>query len=174
MFKELNTLKIFFEEPTREFSVREAAGHLKTAPATASKNLKILASRGLLKERTERAANLYKANLDSENFLDMKKSYNIRKLKESGLIEALNDFYLKPAIILFGSFATGLDTENSDIDLVVVSEKIKEFPERKRFEKKLKRPLQIFAVKNIKDLKNEHLINNVLNGTVIQGRVKWI
>ena len=26
----------------------------------------------------------------------------------------------------------------------------------------------------IKDLKNEHLINNVLNGIVIQGELKWI
>ena len=40
MFKELNTMKIFLEEPNREFNIREASRILKIAPATASKELK--------------------------------------------------------------------------------------------------------------------------------------
>ena len=67
-----------------------------------------------------------------------------------------------------------MDTETSDIDLVVISEKTADFPEQKKFETKLNREIQIFAVKDIKDLRNEHLINNVMNGIVIQGEIKWI
>lgn len=171
MFSKLNT--IFFEEPTREFNVREVARILKIAPATASKELKKLAKDGILKERKLKIFNFYKANLESDKYTDLKIHYNIRKIKDSGLLEALNKFYLKPTIALFGSAASGLDIETSDFDLLIISENTKEFPEIRKFEKKLSRKLQIFTVKHIKDVKNEHLINNMINGITIQGQIKW-
>lgn len=174
MFKELNILKMFFEEPTKEFNVREVSRYLKIAPATASKELKSLAKKGLLKEKKERVYNFYSPNLDNELYKDMKVFYNIRKIKDSKLIEELNRFYLKPTIIFFGSGAFGLDTEESDFDLLIISEKNQEFSELKKFEGKINRKIQIFPVKDVKDLKNPHLINNVLNGITLQGGVKWI
>jgi len=174
MFKELNNLRLFFEEPTREFNVREIARLRKISPATASKELTLLVKKNLLKERKERLLKLYKADLESDSYEDAKTFYNIRKAKDTGLIEALNKFYLKPTIILFGSCASGLDTETSDFDLLIISEKTKEFPETNKYEKKLKRKLQLFIVKDIKELKNKHLINNILNGMPVQGRIKWI
>ncbi|MEM5778477.1 MAG: ArsR family transcriptional regulator [Candidatus Aenigmatarchaeota archaeon] len=173
MFINLNTLKIFFEEPTKEFNLREVARILNISPATASKELKLLVKENILKERKERIYVLYKANLESDAYRDLKTYYNIRKLKESGLIEALNKFYLKPTIVLFGSASEGLDTETSDFDLLIISEKT-EALDVKKFENKINRKLQLMVVKNIKELKNEHLINNVLNGRVIQGKIKWI
>jgi len=173
MFKELNMLKVFFESPTKEFNVREIARMLKIAPATASKELKSFAKKGILKERKERMLNLYHADLDSDLYRDIKIFWNIRKLKESGLIDSLNQFYLKPAIILFGSASQGIDAETSDIDIVIISEKTANFPHIKEFEKKMGRNIQLFAVRDIKDLKNKHLISNVLNGIVLQGELKW-
>jgi len=174
MFKKLNILKLFFEEPNREFNVREVARLVKISPATASKELKELVKKGLLKERKERVLNLYKANLENDFYRDIKTFYNIRKIKESGLVKELNKFYLKPTIVLFGSCAFGLDTETSDLDLLIISEKTKEFPDLKKFERRIKRKIQLFTVKNIRDLKNKHLINNILNGITIQGKIKWI
>jgi len=173
MFKKLNILKLFFEEPTREFNVREVARILKISPATASKELKNLAKKGVLKERKERVLNLYKANLEDDLYRDIKIFYNLRKIKDSGLLKELNKFYLKPTIVLFGSCAYGTDTKTSDFDLLIISEKTKVL-DVKKFEKKIKRKIQLFVVKDIKDLKNKHLINNVLNGITIQGKVKWI
>ena len=173
MFKEINFLRLFFEEPNREFNVREIARLAKTAPATASSRLKEFAQQSILKHRKERMLDLYKADLESASYRDLKAYYSIRKLRESGLIEGLNEFYLKPAIILFGSFSKGIDTETSDIDLVVISEKAKEFPQKEEYGKKLKREIQLFAVKSLNDLKNRHLISNVLNGTVLEGELIW-
>jgi len=174
MFKKLNTLRIFFEEPTREFNVREAARILKISPATASKELKKLAKEDLLMERKERMLILYKANIENDFFKDLKVFYNIRKIKTTGLLDSINQFYLKPTIVLFGSSAYGTDTETSDFDFLLISEKTKEFPDLNKYEKKLKRRIQVFVVKDIKNLKNEHLINNILNGMIIQGKIKWI
>ena len=173
MFKEINTLKLFFEEPTREFNAREVARIAKTAPATASSKLKEFAKQSILKHRKERMLDLYKADLESSSYKDLKLYWTIRKLRESGLIESLKEFYLKPAIILFGSCSKGIDTETSDIDIAVISEKTKEFPSREEYGKKLKRELQLFAVKNLKELRNEHLISNVLNGVILEGELIW-
>src|SRR3989338_5760552 len=152
MFKELNIIRIFFEEPNREFNVREVARILKIAPATASSQLKELARERLLKEKKERNLIIYKANLDDERYKDLKVYYNIRKIKDSGLIEELNKFYVKPTIILFGSASFGLDTEDSDIDLVILSEKTKELSKKEEYEKVIKRRLQLFVIKNIKKI----------------------
>lgn len=174
MFKELNTIKPFLEEPNREFNVREAARMLKIAPATASKKLKKLAKEGILKERKDRFLNLYRADMENSQYLDLKVYYTIRKIRESGLRDSLNRFYIKPAIVLFGSAAYGMDTKDSDIDLFILSEKTGKPPETSKFEKIINRKIQIFAEKDINDLKNEHLINNVLNGIVLQGELRWI
>ncbi|MEA3430836.1 MAG: nucleotidyltransferase domain-containing protein [Nanoarchaeota archaeon] len=174
MFKEINTLKPFLEEPNKEFNVRELARLLNIAPATASKKLKYFTKNKILKQREERMLLLYKADLDSEFYKDLKIYYNIRKIKKSGLIEILNKFYLKPSITLFGSTATGLDTKTSDIDLFVETEQKSQIKELKTFEKKINRTLQILTASDIKKLKNPHLINNILNGITIQGTLKWI
>ncbi len=173
MFKEINILKLFFDAPTKEFNVREVARLAKTAPATASSRLKEFAKQSILKHRKERMLDLYKADLESSSYKDLKLYCTIRKLRESGLIKSLNEFYLKPTIILFGSCSKGIDTETSDIDMVIISEKTKEFPSREEYGKKLKKELQLFAVKNLKDLKNEHLVSNVLNGMVLEGELIW-
>ena len=154
--------------------MREVARILKIAPATASNKLKLFGKKGLLKERKERILKLYKSNLDNELYLDIKRFYTVRKIKDSGLIQELNKFYLKPAILLFGSASQGLDVENSDMDLLIISEKTKEFPNLKKFEKKVNKRIHLFVVREIKDLKNEHLINNILNGAILQGEVRWI
>jgi len=173
MFKELNTLKIFFESPTRDFNVREVARILKTTPGTASTRLSSFSKEGFLKQRKERNFIFYKANLENEIYTDAKIFYNIKKIKGSGLIEELNKFYLKPTIVLFGSCSNGLDVENSDIDLLIISEKKSNLNQIKKYEKKLNRNIQLFVFRKVKDLKNEHLVNNVLNGIILQGELKW-
>ena len=174
MFQELNSLKPFLESPLKDLGVREYARATKMSPATASRLLKEFAKKELLKEKKERKFILYKANRDSEIYKDVKIFYNLRKIKDSGLLEALNQFYLKPTIIFFGSGAKGEDIEESDFDLIIISEKKKDFPEKDLFEKRMKKRIQLFIVKDVKELRNQHLINNVLNGVKIQGQIQWI
>lgn len=172
MFKELNILKPFLEDPQREFNVRELARIVKITPATASKKLKLFSKKGILSHRKERILDLYKANLDNSPYTDLKTYYNIRKIRDSDLIEELNKFYLKPSIVLFGSASLGLDTKSSDIDLLIISENKENF-DVKKFEKRLNRNIQLFIEKSLKEIKNKHLIRNILNGMILQGEIKW-
>ena len=173
MFKELNTMEHFFHEPRREFSVRETARILKIAPATASKDLVELADRGILKVRDERLAKLYSANIENESYRDLKKYYTIRKLKDSGFLQELNFFYHNPTVILFGSAAAGSDTESSDVDVIVISERSDSMPDRAAFEKKFGRRLQLFVVQQLSQMAKQHLITQIMNGIVLQGALQW-
>ncbi|MFW6286232.1 MAG: nucleotidyltransferase domain-containing protein [Nanoarchaeota archaeon] len=174
MFKELNILKPFFENPTKQFNVREIVGILKISPTTASKNLKYFNTNKILKYQKDKIYDFYQADIDSIKYRDLKIYYSILKIRESGLVNEINKFYIKPTIILFGSVASEYDIENSDLDIVIISEKTKEFPKKKEFENKIGKELQMFIVKDLKNLKNSYLINNVLSGIVLQGEIKWI
>jgi len=173
MFKNINILKIFFEQPSNKFNVREVARLVKISPATASKKLQELAKISILKQEKERMLLFYRANLESDLYKDMKAFYNIRKIKESGLLDELNKFYFKPTVVFFGSASKGLDTETSDLDLLILSEKKAGFPQMEKFEKKLRKSLQLFVFKTIKEIKNKELINSIINGVVLQGELKW-
>lgn len=173
MFKELNIINPILENPQKEYGVRELAVILKISPATVSKYLSSFEKQGLLIYHKERMVDLYKANIENPTYRDLKIYYNITKIRASGLLNAFDQFYIKPTIIFFGSGAHGYDTPESDFDFVIISEKTKDFPERERYRKKLGKELQIFAVNKLKDLRNEHLINNVLSGILLQGEIKW-
>jgi len=173
MFNELIFLKPFLEEPTREYNVREFAKLVKISPATASKNLKEFSKKLFLIYRKERNLDLYKANLESDSYRDLKIYYNIQKIKKSGILDKLNQFYLKPAVVLFGSASTGLDTLNSDFDILIISEKTEKL-NLEQYEKKLNRGIQLFVYKSVKQIKNNNLINNILAGIILQGELRWI
>ena len=42
----------------------------------------------------------------------------------------------------------------------------------KKIEKKLKRKIQLFIFKSIRDINNEELTNSIINGYLLMGRVK--
>lgn len=164
----------FLRKPDEEFGVREIARAIDISPSTASMKLKALEKEGFLKSRKERMLLLFSADKESELFRDMKIHYNIRCLKESGLINALDEHYLKPTIVLFGSASNGYDRSDSDVDLVVISGIKGEFTALTEYERKLQRKIDLFDVTDVNELRNPHLINNVLNGIDLQGHIKWI
>ncbi|TSC64256.1 MAG: hypothetical protein G01um101493_184, partial [Microgenomates group bacterium Gr01-1014_93] len=86
-----NVLKNFFEEPNRWFHVRETARLLKLNPATISKYLNKLTKENILIKKSERSHLLFKSNTESDEFKDLKKYYNIKLIKKSGLIEYINN-----------------------------------------------------------------------------------
>ena len=166
-------LAVFIKEPERAFHVRELAGIVKKSPTTISKHLKRLQKKGILVSERKLNHLLFKANTDGPLFKEIKRTQNIRQLQQSGCVTYLKEQYHEPeAIILFGSYAKGEDGPRSDIDLLVITPLKKEH-ELKRFEKRLGKPIQLFLksredVEKMK-IKNKELLNNWINGIVIEG-----
>ena len=78
----------------------------------------------------------------------------------------MKNSFMPNVIVLFGSYRKGEDTEESDIDLFL------ECPGEEislgRFEKKLKRKVQLHFKTNFNDYPKE-LKNNISNGIVLDG-----
>jgi predicted nucleotidyltransferase len=170
MLKEINNLKPFFEDITKETAVREYARLLRISPPAASKTLKSYAKQGMLKSRKERRALLFKANTESRMFKDLMILYNKIKLESSGLPDELEKKFNYPTIILFGSFAKAEDIPESDIDLCIISMEKKQI-NLEKFEKELKHKIQIFNFTSFSEIKNKELLNNILNGIILRGEI---
>src|SRR3989338_8155160 len=113
----------------------------------------------------------YTANRTNNKFLLEKRLFNIKQIHDSKLIEHLKQELINPSIILFGSYAKGEDVENSDIDLYIETLSKKEI-RLSKFEEILKRKLQLFRYRNIKNVSNAHLANNIVNGITLNGFVE--
>ena len=169
----MDIIEHFIKEPNKEFHVRELARIAKKSPTTISKRLNSLEKEKLLISKKKLNHLLFIANTENAKFKEFKIFYNIRKLRESGLIEYLNASFNYPsAILLFGSFRKGEDIPNSDIDLMIITP-IKKEIDCSKFERFLGRKIQLF-LKSKEDIermknKNKELLNNIINGIVVEG-----
>jgi len=163
--------EFFFVNPTAKLRVRKIERILKLPLPSVIRYCKELEKESILTTIKTSDVNFYTANRSSEKYLLEKKLYNIKKIYESGLIEYLRRELNNPSIVLFGSFAKGEDTEESDIDLYI------ETPSKKKvilekFEKLLKRKIQLFQHKNLNELSNLHLANNIINGITLNNYIE--
>jgi len=156
----------FFVNPNDKLRVREIERTIKIPLPSVIRYCRELENEDILTTVKIGYVNFYTANRSSEKYILEKRLSNIKKIYESGLIEYLRQELSNPSIVLFGSFAKGEDTEESDIDLYI------ETPSKKKvrfekFEKLLKRKIQAFRHKSLNEVSNHHLANNIINGITL-------
>lgn len=155
-------LRLFYNFPEKEFTVREIAKRTAFPKSSVQRFLEELRRSGLV-DKNNRAVH-------SILFKTKKTNYYIELLVTSGLVENLIEKLNPSCIILFGSIRKGDSTAESDIDLFVETH-IKKEVLLALFEKKLGHPIQIHRERNIDDLPPQ-LFNNVINGIKLYGSFK--
>ena len=159
-------MKLFFDNPEKKFHIREIARQTCLSASGVLKILKKLKKENLLISERENVVENVEASR-SEKFFQLKKTYNIRSLFESGLIERLRDLYEEPeAIVLFGSYSKGEDTSQSDIDIAIVTKKAAHL-DLKKFEERLRRKINVYEIQI--EAAEKEFLNNLANGTVVYG-----
>lgn len=115
-------LDLIADNPYRKFYLREMARTLKISPSSAKKALDSLKQLNLIKQ--EKLANLriIYGNMDETLLKQYKKLKNLELIKP--LIQELEP---SSSIMLYGSFAKGENDEQSDIDLLVITNKKEPF-----------------------------------------------
>lgn len=167
----LKVMGLFFRHPYKPFHIREIARLTKLSSTGVIKIIKKLKKEKLLISKKGKVVDEITPNFDAK-FLVLKRLYNIHSLYDSGLVDYIKKFYEFPkAIILFGSYSNGTDTEKSDIDLAVITDK-KNLPEFKKFENILERRLNIHLIRLSNTTKE--FINSLANGIVLEGFVEFI
>ena len=168
MLKIINDLAPFFEDCYRRINVREYAKIINVSPPTASQLLSYYHKENLLSKEIYKNYIFFYANKQNRQFIDLSRIYWNQKLSE--LMNYLQKNLITPTILLFGSLSKAETKSDSDIDLAVITHK-KQL-NTSSFEKKLKRKIQIFWFKSLKDIKNKELANNILNGYILKGKIK--
>lgn len=162
--------EVFFNEPTKTHYLIEISKKSKLAHTSVKGHLLTLKKLSIIKESFEnkgkRKFPIYSANLESKEYNIYKNICNIILLRKSGLIDFLKYSLMPNAIVLFGSYARGEDTEDSDIDLFVECKKGE--LDLSRFEKILNRRIDIHFKDKFKEYQKE-LKNNIINGIVLEG-----
>ena len=155
----------FFLNPAAKLRVREIERILKLPLPSVIRYCKELETEEILTTDKTGSVTFYTASR-SETYLLEKKLYNIKQIFQSGLINYLKIELSNPAIVLFGSYAKGEDTEDGDIDLYIETPSKKQV-KLERFERLLNRKIQIFQHKNLKEITNPRLANNIINGITL-------
>ncbi|MBI2548646.1 nucleotidyltransferase domain-containing protein [Candidatus Woesearchaeota archaeon] len=160
-------LSIFFENPTTEFYLRELSRRLKLSMPTIVSVTDMLAKDKLVIKIKGKALTIVRANRENITFIRYKRLYNLQQIYSSGIVDDLTERYNHPkAIVLFGSYARGDDTELSDIDIAVMTHKQLQLP-LEDYQKQLHRPMSIHEIDLMK--LSEEFKANLANGIVLEG-----
>lgn len=162
-------LEEFFKDPLIEggFYLRELSRNTKIAlPSTKKYLQELLREKLILKKINRQGHPKYYANTQEEKFVFLKKLNNINKIKESGLINYIDEKCTPDVIILFGSVSKGEDIKESDIDLFVLAKE--QNLQLKKYEQILDRKISVFFTSKFNKLSPE-LKNNIINGTIMAG-----
>ena len=168
MLEIFNTLKPFFEDNYRRINVREYSRIQRISPPTASNLLQSLNKQDMLKKEQDRQFIYYYANQDSNLFLDLQRAYYKLELENSGLNTFFKKELLNPIVFLFGSLSKAEAKKDSDIDIAIFTPTNKKI-DLTKYEKILKRKIQLFIFPDREGLKSKELLNNILNGYKIMG-----
>ena len=171
----ITILRPFFEDPYKEFQIRELARVLKINHTTVRNYLNKLAKEGFLVKKQVRHYPVYASNINSKKYLNLKLYYNLEKIRISRILEDIEKYYDFPIVVLFGSYSKAIDDQNSDIDLCIITDIKKEFP-NKKYESIINRKISLhkFTRKELEELmkKNPELINSIVNGIVLSGQLE--
>ncbi len=165
----IDDLAPFFEDGYRSISVREYAKLVCVSPPTASKLLKDFAKKGYLQWRAERRHLFFTLRIENEGVIDLCRLYWKQKLQK--VSEVFQAKLVGASGILFGSLAKAEVKPESDIDIAIFAPEKKTL-DLKLFEKSLGRKISVHWFKSLKEIKNGHLSNNIINGAVLFGKVK--
>lgn len=162
-------LEVFFREPTKKHQIRGISRKIDLGTPSVKDYLEELEHQGLIRKVEEGVYPGYKASMN-EDFKGYKQLDTVKKIREIGLLEELESELHPNAIVLYGSAANGEDTEQSDIDILVIAQE--KNIDLEEYEKEMNRDINL----NFKDkeeiIESKEFTNSLANGIVLQGFLK--
>ena len=162
--------RLFCIKAGQKLNQRKIAQLLDVSPTAIGKALPNLTNYLKIRKDETMNLNLVELNRENQKVIHLKKVENQRLIYESNLLELLKEKYPGCTIILFGSYAKGEDTINSDIDLTIIGSNKKNI-NLERYEKFLEREIRINNYKTFKEI-NKELKENLCNGIVLSGGIE--
>ncbi|MBM3308635.1 MAG: winged helix-turn-helix transcriptional regulator [Candidatus Altiarchaeales archaeon] len=151
MFKKMNLfsrsgtrlLRLLARNPSKSMYEREISKEAGVSVGSTNQHLREFAKQGIVHVEQKGRMNFYCINLDNPVVRQLKITFNTLELEP--LVERIKDHSTR--ITLFGSCAEGTDTEDSDVDLLILAkEKEKVRAEVSKFSPKIERKVSAIIV----------------------------
>ncbi|MCK5333250.1 MAG: nucleotidyltransferase domain-containing protein, partial [Candidatus Aenigmarchaeota archaeon] len=171
-YTQLKIMYWFFSHPDKGVSLSDIASELRISKTIASISINYFVNEGFLKK--EVFGRTWRISCNKEHPLNstLKVSYNLGMIYSSPIISEIHKMIPNSrAIVLFGSYRKGDDTEKSDIDIAVevLSDEKPQIIElglvQMGYRKNVLVNLHVFS-RNKVDL---NLFANIANGIVLEG-----
>jgi len=159
--------RFFYKNPNTEVHVRELAKKLDCSAGFVSQNINSLVEKGIVEKKRKGNMKTLTARTSSTEYRKRKRAFNIQEILTSGLPEHLENELYPDAIILFGSYLKGTDTEDSDIDLTIINGRKKSL-DLFSHEDKFERSINLTQIENLDDAELD-FVNTLANGFVLKG-----
>lgn len=164
-------LKVLLFSPGKEFHLRELSREIDITPIYVKKELQNLKELNLVLSSKKGNLNLFKINKNSSLFPELKSIF----LKTEFLSEIIKKSIRKLKIdfaFIYGSFAKGVESKDSDIDLFVVGSADEDELVKVvlRVEKKIRREVNYILWNKalfLKRTRKHHLLNEIAKNPVI-------
>jgi uncharacterized protein len=186
---DLRILSLFTKGYEKEYHIREAEKLLKVSSRTALVTLAKLEKKGILESKTKGKNKTYtikKSSLSREYLLLTEQYKKIRFLEKNPLVKEVlekADEFMQGIVILFGSYAKGIQKKDSDLDIFIVGtydeKKLKEAGHKYGLDINIKSyPMNIFEKEMrddilLKEIIENHILIKDAEGFVTRV-VKWI
>lgn len=132
-------LVFFYRNSYEELYLRQLSRRLRLSTFSVKTYVDELVKEGILLE-TRRGKERYLKASNNLTFRYLKIAYNLHKFLSSGIIDYLKEkIAVLSSVVIYGSIARGEDTENSDLDLLIIGQKVR--LDLKKFEEKLGREI---------------------------------
>lgn len=173
--KENLILKLFFNQPTKEWHFEELLKETKIARSKLGRWLKrLVKEKIIIRVKKKGQWPHYLGNYSSPEYRTRKKLFALQELYNSGLWKHLLSLPKAKTVILFGSLARSDWYQESDIDLFIYGDTdgLKIAP----YELKLNREIQLFSCETRAGLNRmgPALLRNIIKGELIKGDLDFL
>ena len=176
-YKDWKLLKIFLDTPDHSFYTKELSRMTGVGSGTVNNFLKNIHKDKLLTKEIVGNVHLYRLNNELEIIKQLKTFNTLLEFEKNKLIEDfLNEDTTIISLILYGSHANGENDSKSDIDILLITHKKKQFTEIiQKLENKIKKTIsiQIMTISDWQKLKEKDKIfyESILqNHIILYGR----
>jgi len=171
-YQGVNVLNFFLENPDLDIHIKELSRRLKISPATSKKFCNLFNKENMLTSEKKGNSIFFRLN-NFDNYVKLlKKTYAITKIKENWKKASVEDL---KSVVIYGSYASGEYSNNSDIDILLITRK-KDINHSfiLKFQKKIKKEVNVTKMTYIEwqklKQKKDPFVKEVLeNNFVIQG-----
>lgn len=165
-------LRLLFIKAGTSLNQRGIAKLLEVSQPAVMKAIPLLGKEQFIKVEQDKESKRWsiEMNRDNRKAIQLKRADNLKQVYESGLADFLENEFAGATIIVFGSYARGEDTGQSDMDIAVIGRKEKQ-ANLTSFHKLLERPIHLSFYDSFEKI-HKDLKDNICSGIVLAGSVE--